>query len=141
MGARGRESWAVSPAVRANMQANRWRDTKPELALRSELFRRGLRYWVNRKPLPSLRRTADIVFPSARVAVFVDGCFWHGCPDHHTFSKTNPEFWAGKVRENRARDADTNSRLEAEGWVPIRVWEHEVAQDAADHIERLVRSR
>jgi DNA mismatch endonuclease (patch repair protein) len=141
VGARRRESWAVTPAVRANMQANRWRDTKPELALRSELFKRGMRYRVNRKPLPSLRRTADIVFSSARVAVFVDGCFWHGCPDHHTVSKTNPEFWAEKVRENRARDADTNSQLEAEGWIPIRVWEHEVAPDAADRIERIVRSR
>ena len=96
MNAAGRESWAVSAAVRANMQANRGRDTRPELALRSELFGRGLRYRVNRKPLPTLRRTADIVFSSARVAVFVDGCFWHGCPEHHTVSKTNPVFWAQK---------------------------------------------
>jgi DNA mismatch endonuclease (patch repair protein) len=135
------ESWASSPSVRANMQANRWRDTKPELALRSELFRRGLRYRVNHKPIPSLRRTADIVFRAAKVAVFVDGCFWHGCEQHHTVSKTNPTYWSEKIEENRARDADTNERLIAEGWLPIRVWEHEPVDAAADQIATAVRER
>ncbi|MGV0788679.1 very short patch repair endonuclease [Mycolicibacterium sp. XJ2] len=123
------------------MQANRWRDTRPELTLRSELFRRGLRYRVNKRPMPSLRRTADIIFSAAKVAVFVDGCFWHGCEEHHTVSKTNPEYWSEKVRQNRARDADTNLRLVAEGWFPVRIWEHESVHDAADRIESIIRSR
>jgi DNA mismatch endonuclease (patch repair protein) len=91
--------------------------------------------------MPSLRRTADIVFPAAKVAVFVDGCFWHGCTEHHTVSRTNPEFWAEKVRQNRARDADTNKRLQAEGWLPVRVWEHEAVHEAADRVENIIRSR
>ena len=79
------------------MQSNKSRDTKPELALRSAVHALGLRYRVAAKPLAGLRRTADLVFPRAKVAVFLDGCFWHGCPQHHTVASANAKFWADKV--------------------------------------------
>src|SRR3954447_11275941 len=119
------ESWATSPGVRRSMQSNRGRDTKPELALRRELHRRGLRYFVNRRPLVDVRRTADLLFPRARVAVFLDGCFWHGCPEHHTVAKRNATYWARKVERNRARDRQTDELLRAQGWTVVRIWEHE----------------
>ncbi|MGW5043875.1 very short patch repair endonuclease [Streptomyces griseoluteus] len=125
---------ASSTAVRAVMVANRGRDTKPELLLRSVLHRRGLRYRVNAQPLPELRRTADVVFSKARVAVFVDGCYWHGCPDHYRPATKRAEFWDGKIRSNKARDEETNHRLRESGWTVIRVWEHEDPNSAADKI-------
>ncbi|MGV9710018.1 very short patch repair endonuclease [Gordonia sp. NPDC003424] len=134
------ESWASSEAVRRSMAANRGRDTKPELRLRSEIHARGLRYFVDRAPLKGLRRRADLVFPRSKVAVFVDGCFWHGCPEHHTVSRTNPEYWAEKVRANRKRDHETDRALEDAGWTVIRVWEHEDPQQAADLVDRIVRA-
>jgi len=82
-----------------------------------------------------------VLFPRARVAVFVDGCFWHGCPDHRTQPRRNPEFWIEKIELNRLRDADTDHRLRAAGWIVVRVWEHESALDAADRVEEVVRSR
>lgn len=123
------------------MTSNRGRDTGPELALRRELHARGLRYYVNRRPIPTLRRTADIVFPRLRIAVFVDGCFWHGCPEHHTVAKTNADYWATKVLGNIERDRDTDTRLTAAGWTVYRVWEHEKPGDAADGIETAIRER
>ncbi len=123
------------------MQGNRGRDTKPEMALRRMLHSRGLRYFVNRRPLPGLRRTADLLFPRARVAVFVDGCFWHGCPEHHTVAKANAEYWEEKVRRNRERDADTDAMLRSEGWVVVRLWEHQDAINAANQVEAAVRER
>lgn len=137
---KSRESWASSPAARATMQANRGRDTGPELALRRAVHGRGLRYFVNRRPLPRLRRTADLVFPSLKVAVFVDGCFWHGCPLHHNYSKTNVGFWADKVQQNRARDAETNALLTEQGWEVLRIWEHMPINDAADLVCEVVRT-
>src|SRR3954447_6857243 len=95
---------ASSPAVRRRMKATRRRDTAPELALRRELHRRGLRYYVDRSPVPGWRRRADVVFPTARVAVFVDGCFFHGCPLHRTEAKANRDFWREKIEANIARD-------------------------------------
>ncbi|WP_082590261.1 very short patch repair endonuclease [Phycicoccus sp. Soil748] len=129
-------SWASSPAVRATMRANKGRDTGPELAIRRLLHARGRRYFVNRRPVKQLRRTADIVFPRYRVAVFVDGCFWHGCPIHHNASKTNAEYWAKKVDNNRARDLETVRALEAAGWRVLRIWEHETPAHAVASIER-----
>ena len=123
------------------MQSNRGRDTKPELALRSAVHALGLRYRVSARPLPGVRRTADLVFTRARVAVFLDGCFWHGCPEHHTIAATNSEFWAEKVATNCRRDADTDERLENAGWLSVRVWEHEDAQAAAIKIRDVVASR
>ena len=123
------------------MQSNRSRDTKPELALRSAVHARGLRYRVSAKPLTGLRRTADLVFPRAKVAVFLDGCFWHGCPEHHTVAASNATFWAAKVEGNRTRDRDTDAKLADAGWVSVRVWEHEDPAEAAQRVERIVRVR
>ncbi|BDX34300.1 very short patch repair endonuclease [Mycobacterium antarcticum] len=123
------------------MQSNKSRDTKPELALRSAVHALGLRYRVSAKPLRELRRTADLVFPRAKVAVFLDGCFWHGCPEHHTVASANATFWAEKVEANRARDRDTDGRLAAAGWVSVRIWEHEDPVAAARQVEEVVRAR
>ncbi|MDE0268381.1 MAG: very short patch repair endonuclease [Acidimicrobiaceae bacterium] len=133
-------SWASSPATRKSMQSNRSRDTKPELAVRSAVHRRGLRFRVSERPLADLRRTADMVFRKARIAVFVDGCYWHGCPSHHTQPATNREFWTTKIASNIARDADTNTRLEAAGWTVLRFWEHEDPELVADIVQARVRS-
>jgi DNA mismatch endonuclease (patch repair protein) len=123
------------------MQSNKSRDTKPELALRSAVHARGLRYRVSAKPLAGVRRTADLVFPRAKVAVFLDGCFWHGCPEHHTVASANATFWADKVKGNRKRDRDTDGRLAEAGWVSVRIWEHEDAAEAALRVEEIVRAR
>lgn len=133
------ESKASSPAVRAVMRANRSRDTEPELALRRELYGRGLRYRVAVRPLPRLRRTADVVFTADRVAIFVDGCFWHGCPEHHRPATKNSGFWLQKIDANQHRDLDTSIRLREAGWTVIRVWEHENPAVAAARIETTVR--
>lgn len=117
------------------MRANRGRDTGPELALRRVLHARGLRYYVNRRPLQAVRRTADIVFPRAKLAVFVDGCFWHGCPEHHSVAKTNADYWATKVRRNRERDVETQALLAEGGWHTLRIWEHVPPQEAAEVVE------
>ncbi|MFE1134628.1 very short patch repair endonuclease [Streptomyces mutabilis] len=134
-------SWASSAASRAVMSANKGRDTKPEKRLRSALHRQGLRYRVGVRPLPGLRRTADVVFTKARVAVFVDGCYWHGCPEHHRPAKKGAQFWREKIAGNRARDAETNEALNSEGWFVIRVWEHEDPERAALEVARVVASR
>jgi DNA mismatch endonuclease, patch repair protein len=121
------------------MQATPRRDTPAELALRRELHRRGLRYSLHQKLLPGLRRETDIAFPRVRVAVFVDGCFWHACPEHGTTPKSNRGWWQAKLEANRSRDRDTDQRLRAEGWQVVRIWEHEPPVEAADRIEPLVR--
>ena len=135
------ESWASSPEARARMRSNKSRDTKPELALRSAVHARGLRYRVSAKPLAGVRRTADLVFTRAKVAVFLDGCFWHGCPEHHTVATANATFWADKVENNRKRDRDTDGRLAEAGWISVRIWEHEDAAEAARRVEEIVRAR
>ncbi len=133
-------SWASSPAVRAVMQANRGRDTKPELALRSAVHRLGLRYRVDIAPLSGLRRRADLVFTRAQVAVFSDGCYWHGCPDHYRPAQRNSEFWSKKIAENRRRDQSTDAKLAAAGWQVIRVWEHEDPVEAATRVQAALRA-
>jgi DNA mismatch endonuclease, patch repair protein len=125
----------------SRMRRQRTRDTIPEINLRSELHRRGLRYYVHRKPLPELRREADILFPRHRLAIFVDGCFWHGCPIHGSKPKRNESFWYDKITRNQVRDQETDARLSDHGWLSVRIWEHELAAVAADRIEQLVRSR
>ena len=127
---------ASSPAALRRMQAARQRDTAPELAVRSELHRRGLRFYVDRQPIPSLRRRADIVFPRRRLAIYVDGCFWHGCPVHGTWPKANAEWWRAKIEANRARDRDTDRRLEEAGWRALHAWEHESPAEIADRVVR-----
>jgi DNA mismatch endonuclease (patch repair protein) len=119
------ESWATSKHARAVMQGNRRRDTTPELAIRRILHQRGARYRVDALVIPGLRRRADIVFTRRRVAVFVDGCFWHGCPDHFVPSKSNAEYWSEKIARNRTRDMETDQLLLAAGWRVHRHWSHE----------------
>jgi DNA mismatch endonuclease (patch repair protein) len=125
-------------SVRARMQAQRERDTGIERAIRSRLHARGLRYRLHQRLLGGSRREADLVFPRSRVAVFVDGCFWHGCPEHATWPKHNADFWRAKIERNVERDRDTDARLAAEGWHVVRVWEHEAVDAAVARIERAV---
>ncbi|MFI2279731.1 very short patch repair endonuclease [Nocardia beijingensis] len=133
------DSWASTPGRRRNMQANRSRDTKPELAVRRLLHSQGLRYRVAIAPDPTLRRKADIVFPKAKVAVFIDGCFWHGCPEHgRRIFQHNTDYWPTKIATNIARDNDTTGRLESIGWTVLRFWEHEDATAVADTIAQVV---
>jgi DNA mismatch endonuclease (patch repair protein) len=132
---------ASSPAALRRMVSQRRANTGPELALRRALHAKGLRFRIHREPLPGLRRSADIVFPSERVAVFVQGCFWHGCPHHATWPKANAEWWRQKIDGNRQRDKDTDHRLADAGWVAVRVWEHESIDAAANNILWLVRDR
>lgn len=122
------------------MRANRKRDTQPEMAVRSAAHRLGLRYRVATRPLPDQRFTADLVFRTARVAVFIDGCFWHGCPDHGTSPRTNSSYWGPKLTRNRARDKAVMEALRAAGWVGLRIWEHEDPEVAARHIAATVDS-
>ncbi|MFI1740108.1 very short patch repair endonuclease [Streptomyces sioyaensis] len=127
----GRPSWASSPATRASMQSNRPRDTKPEKALRSAAHALGLRFNVSTRPLPTVRRTADLVFTRVHLAVFLDGCYWHGCPEHHTLAATNTAYWTHKLETNRRRDRQTDQWLREAGWEVLRVWEHEDPKIAA----------
>lgn len=131
-------SWASDAGVRARMRANRSRDTRPELAIRRLVHAAGLRYRVDERPLRELNRRADMVFRRSQVAVFVDGCFWHGCPDHHTIARANAAYWADKVERNRARDRETDERLEDAGWTVLRFWEHTPPSDAAARIVHVV---
>lgn len=136
------ESWASSPGRRRIMQGNRSKDTRPELAVRRLLHAAGLRYRVSYAPLAGLRRRADIAFPKQRVAVFIDGCFWHGCPEHgRTRFNVNVDYWPEKIEKNRSRDLDTNERLAAAGWLVLRFWEHEPPAVAAAKIADMVRGR
>ncbi|MGW4240875.1 very short patch repair endonuclease [Nocardia sp. NPDC004722] len=123
-------------ATSARMARQRRVGTKPEIALRRELHRQGKRFFVDRAPLPGLRRRADLVFPRRKVAVYVDGCFWHSCPEHATRPKNNARWWAEKLAGNVARDRDTDSRLAAAGWTVVRVWEHESPESAAELVMR-----
>ncbi|WP_134653705.1 DNA mismatch endonuclease Vsr [Streptomyces sp. H23] len=134
-------SKASSTSVRAVMRANRGKDTGPELALRRLLYRRGLRYRVDTRPIPEIRRRADLVFSGPRVAVFVDGCFWHGCPEHYRAATRNAEFWRDKIEGNKSRDVETTEALRSAGWVVIRVWEHEAPESAAELIAHEVQAR
>ena len=118
------------------------RDTKPEMLLRRELHARGLRYRLQVKVPGNNRRTIDIAFTRTRLAVFVDGCFWHGCPEHHHRPRANSDWWRWKLDNNIARDRDTNRLLHEAGWLVVRIWEHEEASAAADLVQaELVRLR
>lgn len=129
----------ASPGGRlsAKMSTLARRDTRPELLLRRELHRRGLRYRLQVKVPGNNRRTIDLAFTRVRLAVFVDGCFWHGCPQHGTSPRANSEWWAWKIERNRSRDADTDRLLAASGWHVLRVWEHEDPAAAADRVARI----
>ena len=127
-------------AIRRRMEATARRDTTPELRLRSALHRAGYRYWVDRSPLPGIRSRADLVFPRQRVAVFVDGCFWHGCLNHGTMPKNNREWWNHKLEANRARDERVSAALAAAGWTVVRIWEHEELDAALGRVRRALTS-
>ncbi|MFG3253648.1 very short patch repair endonuclease [Streptomyces sp. NPDC048172] len=120
------------------MSRQRRRDTSPELAVRRLLFSAGLRYRLQRRVPGMARRTIDIAFPGIRVAVFIDGCFWHGCPDHATSPKANAAWWRAKLDKNVARDVETTTHLEACGWTVLRFWEHEAPEEIAARVRRTV---
>lgn len=111
----------------------RSKDTEPELILRKHLWRAGLRYRLR----PRLPGTPDLAFPKKKIAVFVDGCFWHGCPVHYTRPATNSSFWREKLKRNRARDRRANRKLKKLGWTVLRTWEHELTEDVASVVARI----
>jgi DNA mismatch endonuclease (patch repair protein) len=120
------------------MRSNKRRDTSIELNVRQRLHSAGFRYRVDYAPIAGLRRRADVVFTGIRLAVFIDGCFWHGCPIHYSAPKTNADFWRTKVDSNRFRDLDTNSKLEGYGWVVSRYWEHQSTDEIFRSIANMV---
>jgi DNA mismatch endonuclease, patch repair protein len=130
---------APDSRVSRRMANTRGRDNPREIEFRSMLHWRGLRFRIHVRLTPGSRRTADVVFPRQRIAVYLDGCFWHGCPLHGTWPKANAEWWRTKIEENRRRDQDTNQRLMAAGWRVMRIWEHEALSDAACRIEAIIR--
>lgn len=112
--------------------------TGPEVALRKQLHALGLRFRLHRKDLPG---RPDIALPAAKIAVFVDGCFWHSCPEHGTMPKNNREWWTEKLAGNRERDSRRDNELLSLGWLPVHVWEHESPAEAAAAIQELWRDR
>jgi DNA mismatch endonuclease (patch repair protein) len=125
-----------SADVSARMRRNPRRDTRPEIALRKELHARGLRFRKDlllRAPGRSVR--PDVVFTRARVAVFIDGCFWHCCPEHGTEPQKNTGYWGPKLARNVARDRAVDKALAADGWKVVRGWEHEPVPDIANRVE------
>ncbi|MGY3567412.1 very short patch repair endonuclease [Sinomonas sp. RB5] len=136
---KGEPSWATTPAIRRTMLGNRSRDTAPELKVRRAVHAMGLRYRVAYRPVPALRRTADLVFTRARVAVFIDGCYWHGCPQHYIEPASNVDYWRPKIARNRERDAETTAALSAAGWQVLRFWSHEDPARVAAEIAEAVR--
>ncbi|KAG8150187.1 very short patch repair endonuclease [Burkholderia catarinensis] len=127
-----------SPEASRRMAKIRQKGTDAEVALRRELYRIGLRYRIDYEVLKKPRRVADIAFPGRKIAIFVDGCFWHGCPQHASWPKRNAEFWRQKIETNQLRDADTNERLRSLGWTVLRFWSHESPTDAAAVVANLV---
>lgn len=130
-----------SPEASRRMARVRQRGTDVEIELRRALHALGLRYRLQVPLSKKPRRVADIVFIGARVAVFVDGCFWHGCPLHATWPKENAGFWRAKIEANRTRDADTDRRLRELDWEVVRVWAHESSADAARRVSKIVETR
>ncbi|MDV3135415.1 very short patch repair endonuclease [Mycobacterium sp. 29Ha] len=129
------ESWAKNATTRAVMLGNKRRDTLPELRVRQLVHAAGLRYRVDFAPSSQNRRLrADLVFTRAKVAVFIDGCFWHGCPQHYVPSRTNIDYWGPKIAANAERDARNTALLETEGWTVLRFWAHTPADEAAARI-------
>lgn len=124
------------------MRANRRRDTQPELRLRRRLHALGLRFLVD-APVPgtSRRRRADVLLRGARLAVYVDGCFWHSCPDHLHVPRANRDWWIRKLESIVRRDRDTDASVRAAGWQPVRVWEHEDPLAAAVRVARIAQAR
>lgn len=129
-------SWSSNPGTARSMRSNRHRDTKPELAIRRLLHARGYRYRVDFAPWSNKRRRADIVFTRPRLAVFIDSCFWHGCPEHGTVPVSHADYWEPKLAKNRERDAETTAMAEAEVWRVLRIWEHVPPEEAVQLVIR-----
>lgn len=130
-----------SPDVSARMSRQASRDTAPEVAVRKLLHASGYRYRLNERVPHMSRRTIDIAFTRAKVAVFLDGCFWHGCPEHATQPKSNAEWWRQKLDRNMARDVETTAHLVAEGWAVLRFWEHQSPVQVAEQVAEVVDRR
>lgn len=127
-------------AAAKRMTTQRRRDTGPEMEIRRRLHRRGYRYRVDER-LPGTRRRADLLFPRRRLAVFVDGCFWHRCPEHGSLPKANRSWWEEKLNRNVARDRDTDSQLAALGWSVVRIWAHEDPDVGAERVADALEER
>jgi DNA mismatch endonuclease, patch repair protein len=127
----------LNATVSAQMQRMPRSSSGPEMAIRRELHGRGLRFRVNHPRLPG---RPDIAFTAARIAVFIDGCFWHSCPDHSVLPKNNRDWWRSKLERNVERDREKDALLEKLGWTVLHVWEHKEPLEAADEIEQLWRS-
>lgn len=127
-------SWASTPGTAKSMRSNRGRDTSLEMRVRRALHGRGARYRVDFTPLPGLRSRADIVFTRRRVAVYLDGCFWHGCPIHGVIPTAHSDYWRPKLARNRERDQEATRALAQAGWVVLRFWEHEDLAKIVDTI-------
>ena len=127
-----------SKEVSERMKRMPTKDSKPELRLRKAIYGLGFRYRLHRKDLPG---KPDIAFGPAKVAVFVDGCFWHNCPEHGTIPKNNREWWLEKFQRNRERDTLKDEQLKEMGWLPVHVWEHEDPDTAARNIKKLIKER
>ena len=125
---------APTPQVSQRMRHTAQRDNMAERAVRSALHRAGYRFRLHQRIVPGTRRTVDIVLPRYRIALFVNGCFWHGCRRHATWPKRNAEFWQQKIEANRARDADTDRRLRKNGWTVVRIWEHDEPDEAVNEV-------
>ncbi|MDF6062697.1 very short patch repair endonuclease [Streptomyces sp. JH010] len=123
-----------SPGVSARMSRQARRDTAPEVAVRKLLHGAGYRYRINERVPGMSRRTIDIAFTRAKVAVMIDGCFWHGCPEHATQPKSNAEWWRQKLDRNMTRDTETTEYLASQGWTVLRFWEHTPAEEVAEAV-------
>ena len=131
----------VPESVRRRMRNTPRRDTPFELAVRRRVHARGLRYRVDRTVAAGSRVRPDLSFAGPRIAVFLDGCFWHSCPEHRTTPRTNRAWWTRKLDANRERDRRRRRELEAAGWTVLRFWEHEDPGAVAAEIEHAVRAQ
>jgi DNA mismatch endonuclease, patch repair protein len=120
------------------MQSNRSRDTAPEVALRSALHRRGFRFRKHVRPVPGVACTVDVLFPTERLALFIDGCYWHSCPQHASSPITNGDWWRAKLAATRERDLRNTQTLNDAGWTVLRIWEHEEVEEAATHVSEVL---
>lgn len=134
---RKRAPSASTALVRRVMRNMRRRDTDAEVQLRKLIFSRGLRYRLNTFPVRTIRCKADVVIRSARVCIFVDGCYWYGCPKHYRAPKTNTSWWTEKIADNRLRDRRQTRMLRRHGWVVLRFWEHEIAGNAESCVRQI----
>jgi len=135
---RKRAPAASSAVVRRVMRSVRRRDTAPEVELRRMLYSKGLRYRIDARPEKLLRCKADLVFRRHRLCIFVDGCFWHGCPEHGRVPQTNADWWQEKIADNRSRDSRQQNALESLGWTVLRFWEHDLRSNLFSCIAQVV---